>query len=74
MAKEESNFKLMLLKLLSKELEDPTEQWINSNHSLKVDELFGYHGSVAMTCSPKYLLNEKSNKQIYLFLMQLLNS
>lgn len=74
MAKGESNFKLMLLKLLSKELEDPTEQWIDSNFNMKVDELIGYQKSVAMTNKPKHSSNENMNGQIYLFYMQLLNS
>lgn len=54
--------------LVSGGSEDPVKRWIPLNHSIKINELLGYHNRVAMTNRPDHSPNNESNEQAFLFL------
>jgi hypothetical protein len=54
--------------LVSGGSEDPVEQWIPLNHTLKVNKLLGYENRVAMTNRPLHSPNPESNEVAFSFL------
>ena len=53
--------------LVSGGSEDQPRRWQALNHTVKVNELLGYHNRVAMTNRPEHSPNAESNEQIYRF-------
>jgi len=60
--------------LVSGGSEDTPKRWQALNHTIKVNELLGYHGRVAMTNRPEHSPSAESNEQIYQFFLRFLKA